>query len=179
MEVSQSLLSKRSIWGFAFMTTFVTLGNATQPFERLLVEVTKTIESLSPPVIVQYGSTSYNLPNCDLRKFVSMETFEMLIETSDVLIMHGGAGSVIHAVRACKIPIVMPRLQIFGEHIDNHQLEFSIELDRIGKIIMLNEQVCLKSAIESSNMKIKPHLNLEEPKMLSLVRNAVYKVGKL
>jgi UDP-N-acetylglucosamine transferase subunit ALG13 len=42
----------------------------------------------------------------------------------------------------------MPRRAVFGEHVDDHQMEFAIELERAGKIVLVREPVELAAAIE-------------------------------
>jgi exopolysaccharide biosynthesis glucuronosyltransferase PssE len=107
------------------LTTFVTVGNATQSFDRLLAGVSEAGPKLPRPVIVQRGVSKFNRPDWLIRDYVPMEEFDRLIRDSTLLIMHAGAGSIIHAVRARKLPVVMPRRARYGEIIDDHQVEFS------------------------------------------------------
>jgi len=107
------------------LTTFVTVGNATQPFDRLLAAVSDAGSKLPRPVIVQRGVSKFNRPDWLISDYVQMEEFERLIRDSTLLIMHAGAGSIIQAVRARKLPVVMPRRASYGEVIDDHQVEFS------------------------------------------------------
>lgn len=130
------------------MSTFVTVGNGRQPFDRLLHAVAKAQDLLPQPVCVQCGSTSFNHPKWDVREFIDMHDFERLIRQSTVLIMHGGAGSIISACRAGKCPVVMPRLARYGEIIDDHQLEFAEALARRGSVLLARDPLELPSAIE-------------------------------
>ena len=130
------------------MTTFISVGNATQPFGRLLDAVAVLAPRLPGPVVVQHGATPFASPDCEARPFVSMSEFEALVARARLLILHAGAGSVIHAVRAGKLPVVMPRRVAHGEHVDDHQLEFAIELERAGKIVVAREGADLPGAIE-------------------------------
>lgn len=129
------------------MTTFVSVGNAKQHFERLIKAVVAISSSLPQPVVVQHGATSIDAPNCDCRPFVSMAEFEILVSSAELLILHAGAGSVIHAVRAGKLPIVMPRKASLAEHVDDHQIEFAKELEQSGKIVVVREEGELPDAI--------------------------------
>ena len=131
------------------MTTFVSVGNATQPFGRLVHAVIALAPTLPQPVIIQHGATPVAAAHCDCRSYVSMTEFESLVARAPLLILHAGAGSVIHAVRAGKLPIVMPRSAGLGEHVDDHQMEFAIELERAGKIVLVREPADLAAAVES------------------------------
>jgi UDP-N-acetylglucosamine transferase subunit ALG13 len=130
------------------MSTFVSVGNSIQPFSRLLDEVVRIIETLPQPVVVQYGSTPFQAHNCVAARFVDMNEFESLIESSELLILHAGAGSVIHAVRAGKLPVLMPRREMHGEHVDDHQLEFAYILEAAGRVIIAEEPQNLSLAVQ-------------------------------
>jgi UDP-N-acetylglucosamine transferase subunit ALG13 len=129
------------------MTTFVTVGNATQPFSRLLIEVKQLAIVLPKPVVVQHGNTPFVATGCLAAPFFSSREFVTYVERATVLIMHAGAGSIIHAVNAGKTPIVMPRRQQFGEHVDDHQLEFALALSTAGKVIVALEADDLRGAV--------------------------------
>lgn len=131
------------------MSTFVSVGNAVQPFDRLLDAVAALARDghLSMPVSVQYGSAKFSCDACRSVAFLDMEQFAAHIRDATVVILHGGAGSIIHACQAGKVPIVMPRLSKFGEHVDDHQLEFVCELDRLGKVVMVGDQQELTVAV--------------------------------
>lgn len=143
------------------MSTFVSVGNATQTFPRLLDEVARIASFLPTPVVVQHGVTPFVCAGCRAVPFVQMEEFEHLIVSSELLILHAGAGSVIHAIRAGKRPVVMPRQAKIGEHVDNHQIEFAKTLEALGKVIVAEEAAQLMSAIELA--RTRPQTNTTTP----------------
>ena len=107
------------------MPTFVSVGNASQPFMRLTEAVSRIAARLPAPVVVQHGHTSFDCPVCDGRAFVEMDEFAGLMGRSRLIILHAGAGSILQALDAGKYPVVMPRRLAHGEHIDDHQLELA------------------------------------------------------
>jgi len=129
------------------VTTFVSVGNAKQPFPRLLVAVASLVDVLPQPVIVQHGNSPFSATGYVLRPFMDMVEFEECIERAELIISHAGAGSIIHAVRAGKIPVVMPRLVRYDEHVDDHQLELARAFGKLGKVIMVEEQNDFRPAI--------------------------------
>jgi len=129
------------------MTTFVTVGNATQPFSRLIDAIGRIAGGLPQPVVVQHGSTPVRFDGTVARRFIDMLEFEELVARAHVLIMHAGAGSVIHAVRAGKVPVIMPRRVERGEHVDNHQVEFAVALASTGKVVVALEVDELEEAV--------------------------------
>jgi len=133
------------------MSTFVTVGNATQPFERLLRAVEAVTPHLPRPIVVQGGVGSAFHPAWEMHEFLPMEIFERLVAASSVLITHAGAGSVIHAIRAGKRPIVMPRRALLGEHVDGHQLEFAEALGAAGKVVVVEDAESLRKAVTEAS----------------------------
>ncbi len=132
------------------MSTFVTVGNATQPFRRMLDAVAAIARELPQPVFVQSGSTPFQAEGCAGAPFLAMDEFASRVAESTLLITHAGAGSVITAVRAGKVPVVVPRRMRFGEHVDDHQVEFARELAATGRIVVANEAAELLPAVREA-----------------------------
>lgn len=132
------------------MSTFVSVGNAHQPFGRLLEAVRAIAQRLPQPVIVQHGYTPFDDAGCTRVSFLGMDEFIRQICNSDLLITHAGAGSVIHALQAGKVPVIMPRRFSLGEHINDHQVEFARALADIGKAILAEETSDLEGAVEKA-----------------------------
>ena len=107
------------------MPTFVSVGNARQPFMRLTEAVSRIAARLPAPVVVQHGHTPFDCPVCEGRAFIEMDEFAGLMARSRLIILHAGAGSILQALDAGKYPVVMPRRLAHGEHIDDHQLELA------------------------------------------------------
>jgi len=129
------------------LSTFVSVGNGTQPFTRLLDAVERLAPTLPAPVVVQHGSTPFHPIVCEARPFVDMAEFERRIAEAKLVILHAGAGSLIHAIRAGRIPVVMPRRRRYDEVVDDHQVELASELERAGKIVVAMEPSELEAAI--------------------------------
>jgi len=132
------------------VSTFVSVGNATQPFPRLLDGVAAIARDLPQPVFVQYGSTPFHADGCESAQFLEMSEFQRLVCGATLLIMHAGAGSLITAVRAGKVPVVMARRARYGEHVDDHQIEFTRELERAGRVVAANEPAELLFAVREA-----------------------------
>jgi UDP-N-acetylglucosamine transferase subunit ALG13 len=108
-----------------------------------------------------------------------MAEFSRCITEADLVILHGGAGSVIHAIHAGKIPVVMPRLAKYGEHVDDHQVEFARALAREGKIILAEEPHKLFAAVEEALKRkpVSPALH-QAPPIIDLVNNVLRDYAK-
>jgi UDP-N-acetylglucosamine transferase subunit ALG13 len=121
------------------MSTFVTVGNATQSFPRMLETVVEKADRLPQPVIVQYGNNDFSSEKCQSVAFMDMELFSRQLTNATLIVMHAGAGSIIHAIQAGKVPVVVPRRAEYGEIIDNHQIEFARSLAAEGRVVILED----------------------------------------
>lgn len=161
------------------MSTFVSVGNATQPFARLLDAVCKLAPQLPQPVFVQYGAAhSFSCAACAGVAFLEMGEFEKRVIEAELLILHAGAGSVIHAIKAGKVPVIMPRRASLGEHVDDHQHEFARELEKIGKVFVAHDAATLAQAVVVAlqNQKIRYFVGHAEPPLVEMVRKALARV---
>lgn len=173
MEIAGRYLSERPMrWAFN-LSSFVSVGNALQAFPRLLVGVAHIAAQLPQPVIVQYGHTPFDNVACQRVDFLDMKEFVEHIHRADLLIMHAGAGSIMHAIEAGKIPVVMPRRADLGEHINDHQLELAQALVEMDKIVIAHNADDLIHAVKLAVAKQRTLLKKPTipPLLVSLVAN--------
>jgi UDP-N-acetylglucosamine transferase subunit ALG13 len=77
------------------------------------------------------------------------EVLELMSRASHV-VSHAGVGTILCAVRAGHVPIVVPRLRRFGETVDDHQLELARALAQIHRVIPIEEAAELVQAVEQA-----------------------------
>ena len=147
MASALQLFSQGAILGCLAVSTLVSVGNALQPFPRMLDAVCAIAHTLPQPVIVQYGHTPFNCQGCQAHDFLDMPTFEDHMAKAELVILHGGAGSVINAIRAGKVPVIVPRRAEFAEHINNHQVEFAQLLAKQGRVVLVENPGELQLAV--------------------------------
>jgi beta-1,4-N-acetylglucosaminyltransferase len=160
------------------MSTFVSVGNAKQPFTRLLEAVCKLAPQFPQPVFVQFGSAQvFDCPSCSGIAYIEMNEFNQQVGSAELLIFHAGAGSVINAIRAGKIPVLVPRRHEMGEIVDDHQIEFARNLEKTGKVIVAYDVDTLLqaaySALERQRMADKTFI--VEPPLVGMVRSSIAK----
>jgi len=156
------------------MTTFVTVGNATQAFQRLLDAVASTISELPQPLIIQHGNSPCSISGCILHPFMDMVEFADCIRRSEVIISHAGAGSIIQAIKAGKVPVVMPRLARYGEHVDDHQLELARAFAKLAKVVIVEDATQFHHAIAEAIHKQRTASSLhEESSSVDLLRTVL------
>lgn len=117
----------------------VTLGTQDKSFIRLLETIQKAIELgyINSEVVVQEGLTDFKSSDMKIFDFMTPEEFDSLIKKADLIITHGGVGTIIAALKVNKVVIAAPRLKEFGEHTNNHQIEIIKKLDASGCILPL------------------------------------------
>lgn len=128
---------------------FVTVGTHEQPFDRLMREIERLVETgeLSD-VIVQYGYSTAIPKGCHCEAFLSCDEMQRLYSEADVVVCHGGPSTFMEAMAAGKVPVVVPRLAQFGEHVNDHQLIFCREFsERVGGIEVVEDISSLSAAI--------------------------------
>jgi len=130
---------------------FVCLGTHNLPFDRLLIKVDELIEKnvICDEVIAQVGYSTYQPKNFKAVKFVQMDEFNTLVGNSNYVITHGGTGSITSALGLNKKVIAIPRLQRYGEHLDDHQIEIIKQFSEKGHIIAAYSVDDLEDAIAS------------------------------
>lgn len=159
---------------------FVSVGNPLQSFGRLLDSV-EALTGMDPfgteDVFIQTGhNPDFKSQKCETRDFLGMEEFQTKIQEASLVICHGGVGTVMSAVRAGKLPVVMARRKKFGEHIDDHQVQVVEALAAEGMLVPAFTPADLPSAVQEARSK---SFRLPPPvptKMLSLVEEAIGEV---
>lgn len=130
---------------------FVSLGTQDKSFVRLLElldsEINKGI--IKDKVIVQAGYTKYESKNMELFDYVSKEKFDDYIKKCDILITHGGVGSIFSGLKNNKKILVMPRLAKYKEQHNDHQLEITEEFTKLGYILSFNDAKSFEKAYKS------------------------------
>ena len=135
----------------------VILGTQDKEFPRLLRAVEKEIDTgvIKDEVVVQAGQTKYESSKMKIFDLMPAPEFEKLIDKADLIITHGGAGSILSAIRKGKKVIAAPRLKEYMEHHNNHQKQIIHEFSKKGYILELDDFQNLGKLIEES-ISFKP-----------------------
>ena len=128
------------------MNVVVITGTHEQPFDRL-VAAADHLAAAGHTVFVQYGYASEPPSNADGSMWVERDALERLCARADVIVTHGGPGSIWDAFGVDKVPIVVPRQSRFGEHVDDHQVAFGRHLAGHGRVIVVEDTERLAAAV--------------------------------
>lgn len=130
----------------------VVLGTQDKQFTRLLDDVEKEIElgNITEEVIVQAGQTKYHSDKMKIVDLLPAPEFEKLMDKADLIITHGGAGTILSAIKKGKRIIATPRLAKYKEHHNDHQKQIINEFKKMGYILDYNENDNLGEIIKKS-----------------------------
>ncbi|MCC9846259.1 multidrug MFS transporter, partial [Streptococcus agalactiae] len=105
---------------------FVTVGTHEQQFNRLIKEVDrlKGTGAIDQEVFIQTGYSDFEPQNCQWSKFLSYDDMNSYMKEAEIVITHGGPATFMSVISLGKLPVVVPRRKQFGEHINDHQIQF-------------------------------------------------------
>ncbi len=128
----------------------VLLGTQNNSFHRLLEEIQKNIDNgnIDEEVIVQKGYTKFESKDMKIYDELPIEEFNELIKKANLIITHGGVGSIITSIKNRKKVIAIPRLKKYKEHVNDHQLDIIKSFNEMGYIIGIQEVEELEKALK-------------------------------
>ena len=129
----------------------VTLGTQKQSFTRLLNLIEKA--NIKDEIIVQAGHTKYESKKMKILDFIDYQEMEKLIEKADLIITHGGTGSIVTPLKKGKKVIACPRLKKYREHVDDHQQQIVDIFSEVGYILKVDENSNLDDLIKEIKNK--------------------------
>lgn len=153
----------------------VILGTQDKDFSRLLKAVDKQIEkgNIKDEVIVQAGQTKYESKNMKIFDLLPTPEFNKLIDEADLIITHGGVGSILNGIKKNKKIIAAARLAKYKEHHNDHQKQIISEFVKQGYILELDDFDKLDKTLKEIK-KFKPKKFVSNTNnMIKLVENYI------
>lgn len=117
---------------------FVTVGSRNYPFDRLFQKLDELYEKgdLTEEMFAQTGTSTYKPKHFEYKDYISQEDFIEKIERANIVVSHGASGSIMKALNAGKKVIAVTRLEKYGEHINDHQIQNNEAFSSNGYVIM-------------------------------------------
>jgi len=130
---------------------FATVG-ATLPFDRLVKSVAalKAKGELPEDILIQTGIGGFAPEGITTVETLGFDEVQAVLRDADIVICHGGTGSLITALRQGCRTIVMPRLPELGEHYDNHQADITRSFVGRGLVKAANSEEELSLALKAA-----------------------------
>jgi UDP-N-acetylglucosamine transferase subunit ALG13 len=124
---------------------FATVGTTKFPFDRLI----RAVDQLpnSEEAVIQTSASGVRPERALGVAFLPFDLLTAYMRRAQVVITHGGFGSVFLARANGKRPIVIPRRAEFGEHVDDHQIAFARSMAAEGLITLVEDLAQLPDVI--------------------------------
>ena len=107
---------------------------------------------------------------------IPQKEFEKIQNEADLIITHGGVGSIIGSIKKGKKVIAVPRLHQYGEHVNDHQKQIVESFAKKNYIIGINGVEELEEAIKNIDSFIPTKYETKEQgnlKMLKIIEDFI------
>lgn len=144
---------------------FLTVGTQDKPFTRIIQAVEQAVidGKITDEVIVQAGNTKYESKVLTVLNYVPFDEFNNYLLKADIIITHGGVGSILNALKLKKKVIAVPRLEKYGEHINDHQLQVIKKMTEQGYILSTEDENKIAEKIkEAESFEVKEYTSNTE-----------------
>jgi len=132
---------------------FLTVGTHEQQFNRLLEAIDTLVETgrIQDEVFAQIGYCTYTPRHYEATTMMPYKQMQTYLHDADVVVSHGGPSTFMSAMAFGKVPVVVPRMEKYGEHVNDHQVDFvKAVYERYGSIIPVYEIDKLAEAISEA-----------------------------
>ena len=120
---------------------FLTVGTQF-PFDRLVRAVDESLarSELEEGVFAQVGRKGYRPRHMEWVETLEREVFAERVAGARALIGHAGIGTILIALEAGKPLLVMPRLQRYGEIVNDHQVATARKFAELGHVLLAYDE---------------------------------------
>lgn len=115
------------------ISVVASVGTYHHPFDRFVDWLEPWTVEHDADVVLQHGSTR-PIKGADNRTMMGPDELLERYRAADVVVLQGGAGGVMDARRAGRIPIVVPRVPVGDEVVDDHQVVLGRRLAEMGLV---------------------------------------------
>jgi UDP-N-acetylglucosamine transferase subunit ALG13 len=143
---------------------FITFGTIPYPFDRFVDWVKIMLEEsvITEKIFIQHGISNISAIEkhylVKASPILSLSEMDRMIDRSRLIISHAGQGTTRKLAATNKSFGIVPRLFKYGEHVDDHQLQFAQSVYREFKICYCDSIDDFKELIINSPQPI--HNNL-------------------
>jgi len=155
------------------MMIFVTAGTHTG-FDRLLKEVDRIAGSgkINEEFVVEFGNSNFEPKNLKKIKFLPRKEYLKNLKDSELVIIHGGSGSVLDVLINKKKAIIVPRLKKFREHENDHQMDLAQALEKSGRALAVYEISNLEQKITNAK-NFSPKFSSEKSGLINALEEFI------
>jgi UDP-N-acetylglucosamine transferase subunit ALG13 len=149
---------------------YVSVGTHHQAFDRLLGALAPLAEF--DELVVQHGCGAPPGEAQVAIPFLSVSEVFNYMKLAQAVVTHAGVGSFLMARRAGHVPVMVPRLRRYGEHVDDHQVELARALEGRGDAVVVWDMALLAEAVHVAPAR-RPRLELSQATLTAAVGHAL------
>ena len=157
------------------LRVFVATGTG-PAFTRLLEALRALAKEPSVELFVQRGAAGPSFANLPGEDFIAREEFAKRLLWADVVVCHGGAGTVYEAHLAGHVPIVVPRLSRIDGQVNDHQRELVTSLANADQAVLCDDLSRLRDIVLSAKRR-GPAISVQ-PELVAAVREELLAPGR-
>ncbi len=101
----------------------------------------------SERVVIQTARSNYQPRTAEHFTFESRDRILDLYKQADVVVAHAGMGTIIDVSSTGRLLVLVPRLSRLREHVDDHQIEIAMHLNRACGVPIVEDRAQLENAI--------------------------------
>lgn len=154
---------------------FVTVG-ATLPFDRMVAMVANAKRSglISETIVAQVGAKGLQREEIETtHESLSFADMHKMLSRADIVVCHGGTGSLITALQnGCRV-IVVPRQFELGEHYDDHQSEIATAFAERGLVQVVKTEAEFAAALAAARQMEPVHATSDPKALMKFLRRAL------
>lgn len=130
----------------------VTLGTQDKKFTRLLDAIQKAVDegAIQERVVVQAGYTPYQSTSMEIFDYLEQDEFRRLMQEADLVITHGGVGTIMTALKNRKKILAAARLVQYKEHLSDHQTQLLETFEKQGYLIYMRDLSDIRPYLEQA-----------------------------
>lgn len=157
---------------------FVTVGTQEFSFDRLVSKIDGIArnDEMKEDICIQYGKSYYVPMYCKLAQpFFSADEMGKLVDESDLVVTHGGVGTIISSLEKGKKVLVVPRLSKYHEHVDDNQLEIAEAFEKRELLSVCTDMSQLaemmKYTLNHTYAKYEPQTGMLDASIINYIEN--------
>lgn len=151
---------------------FIAVGTQKFQFDRLLEQVDqlKSTGEIEEDIYAQTGFSDYQPKSYPGEAFLKKEEFQDYIKKSSLIITHSGVATIMSAIKNHKPVIVVPRLEKYKEHVDDHQVEIAKSFGQQNLVLVCSDVSRINNLIkEARNHKFNEYIS-KQAGMIQTIR---------
>lgn len=130
----------------------VTVGTQDKAFTRLMDALEQQIQTglIQDEILVQSGYTQFSSAHMRVQAYFSQDELDQARQAADLIITHGGVGSILDGLKLGKRIIGVARLKQYKEHINDHQEEILKQFEADGHLLWCQDFSQLHNYIQQA-----------------------------